>query len=39
MAVYLMRFSYTSKTWSKLMQTPEDRRDAERAYLERQAPG
>jgi hypothetical protein len=28
MATYLMRFSYTPETWSKLLQTPEDRRDA-----------
>ena len=34
MAVYLMRFSYTPETWSKLMHNPEDRRDAARAYIE-----
>ena len=34
MAVYLMRFSYTPATWSKLIQNPEDRRDAARAYIE-----
>ncbi len=34
MAVYLMRFAYTPETWSKLMQNPEDRRDAARAYVE-----
>ncbi len=34
MAVYLMRFSYTPATWSKLIQNPEDRRDAARSYLE-----
>lgn len=34
MAVYLMRFSYTAETWSKLIQNPEDRRDAARAYIE-----
>jgi uncharacterized protein with GYD domain len=34
MAFYLMRFSYTPETWSKLMQNPEDRRDAARAYIE-----
>jgi uncharacterized protein with GYD domain len=34
MAVYLMRFSYTPETWSRLMQNPEDRRDAARAYIE-----
>ena len=34
MAFYLMRFSYTSETWSKLLKNPEDRRDAARAYIE-----
>ena len=34
MAVYLMRFSYTSETWSKLIQNPEDRRAAARSYIE-----
>ena len=34
MAVYLMRFSYTPETWSRLIQNPEDRRDAARAYIE-----
>ena len=34
MALCLMRFSYTPETWSKLMQNPEDRRDAARAYIE-----
>lgn len=34
MALSLMRFSYTPETWSKLMQNPEDRRDAARAYVE-----
>jgi len=34
MAFYLMRFSYTPETWSRLMQHPEDRRDAARAYIE-----
>src|SRR3712207_8790345 len=29
-----MRFSYTPETWSKLIQNPEDRRDAARAYIE-----
>jgi uncharacterized protein with GYD domain len=33
-AFYLMRFTYTPETWSKLMQNPEDRRDAARAYIE-----
>lgn len=34
MALYLMRFSYTPETWSRLIQSPEDRRDAARAYIE-----
>ena len=33
-ALYLMRFSYTPETWSKLLHNPEDRRDAARAYIE-----
>jgi uncharacterized protein with GYD domain len=31
---YLMRFSYTPETWSKLLRNPEDRRAAARTYLE-----
>ena len=34
MSVYLMRFSYTPETWARLIQNPEDRRDAARAYIE-----
>jgi len=34
MAFYLMRFSYTPETWSRLMENPEDRRNAARAYIE-----
>ncbi len=34
MPAYLMRFSYTPDTWSRLIENPEDRRDAARAYLE-----
>jgi uncharacterized protein with GYD domain len=34
MPVYLMRFSYTPETWSRLIQNPEDRRDAARTYIE-----
>lgn len=34
MSVYLMRFSYTPETWSRLLAKPEDRRDAARAYVE-----
>lgn len=34
MPMYLTRFSYTPETWARLAQTPEDRRDAARAYIE-----
>ena len=34
MATYLMRFTYTPETWAELIQNPEDRRDAARAYIE-----
>ncbi len=34
MAFYLMRFSYTPETWAKLIQNPEDRRQAAQAYIE-----
>ena len=34
MSVYLMRFSYTPETWSRLLQNPEDRRVAARSYIE-----
>lgn len=34
MTTYLMRFTYTPETWTKLVQNPEDRRDAARAYAE-----
>ncbi|HEV8338756.1 MAG TPA: GYD domain-containing protein [bacterium] len=34
MSNYLMRFSYTPETWARLIQNPEDRRDAGRAYIE-----
>ena len=34
MAFYLVRFSYTPETWAKLIQNPEDRREAQRAYIE-----
>jgi uncharacterized protein with GYD domain len=34
MPFYLVRFSYTPETWAKLIQNPEDRRDAQRAYIE-----
>ena len=32
--MYLTRFSYTPETWARLIQSPEDRRDAARAYIE-----
>ena len=35
MSVYLMQFSYTPETWSKLIQNPEDRRVAARSYIEK----
>jgi uncharacterized protein with GYD domain len=34
MPMYLTRFSYTPETWARLMQHPEDRRDAAQAYIE-----
>lgn len=34
MAMYLTRFSYTPDTWARLIQKPEDRREAARAYIE-----
>ena len=34
MAFYLTRFSYTPETWARLMEHPEDRRDAARTYME-----
>jgi uncharacterized protein with GYD domain len=34
MALYLTRFSYTPETWARLAQSPEDRREAARAYIE-----
>jgi len=34
MAMYLTRFSYTPETWARLIQSPEDRREAARAYIE-----
>jgi uncharacterized protein with GYD domain len=34
MSLYLMRFSYTPETWTRLIQSPEDRRDAARSYIE-----
>ncbi len=34
MALYLTRFSYTPEAWARLMQNPEDRREAARTYIE-----
>lgn len=34
MSVFLVRFSYTQETWSRLIQNPEDRRTAARTYVE-----
>src|SRR5207247_6128003 len=34
MAFCLTRFSYTPETWARLMEHPEDRRDAARTYIE-----
>ena len=34
MTMYLTRFSYTPETWARMIQTPEDRRAAARAYIE-----
>jgi uncharacterized protein with GYD domain len=32
--MYLSRFSYTPETWARMIEKPEDRRDAARAYIE-----
>ena len=34
MPLYLTKFSYTSETWAKLINKPEDRRKAAQAYIE-----
>jgi uncharacterized protein with GYD domain len=34
MPLYLTRFSYTPTTWAKLIDNPEDRREAARSYIE-----
>lgn len=34
MSLYLMKFSYTPETWARLIEHPEDRREAARAYIE-----
>ena len=35
MPLYLMRFSYTSEAWARLIAKPEDRRDVARAVVEK----
>jgi uncharacterized protein with GYD domain len=34
MPLYLSKFSYTPATWARLADSPEDRREAARAYIE-----
>jgi uncharacterized protein with GYD domain len=34
MALYLSKFSYTPETWARLINNPEDRRQAARTYIE-----
>jgi uncharacterized protein with GYD domain len=34
MPLYLSKFSYSPETWAKLMESPEDRREAARTYIE-----
>jgi uncharacterized protein with GYD domain len=34
MALYLSKFSYTPETWARLMDNPEDRRQAAQSYIE-----
>lgn len=34
MPLYLSKFSYTPETWSRLIDNPEDRRNAAREYIE-----
>ena len=34
MPLYLSRFSYTPETWSRLIANPEDRREAQKTYIE-----
>ena len=34
MALYLTRFSYTPATWARLIENPEDLRNAARTYIE-----
>jgi uncharacterized protein with GYD domain len=34
MPLYLTKFSYTPETWARLIDKPEDRRDAATSYIE-----
>jgi uncharacterized protein with GYD domain len=34
MPLYLSRFSYTPETWARMIENPEDRREAARSYIE-----
>ena len=34
MPLYLTKFSYTPETWARLIDNPEDRRDAAKEYIE-----
>ena len=34
MPLYLSKFSYTPETWARLVENPEDRRDAAKSYIE-----
>ena len=34
MPLYLSRFGYTAETWSRLIENPEDRREAAKTYIE-----
>ena len=34
MPLYLSRFSYTPETWARLIENPEDRRQAAKEYIE-----
>ena len=34
MPLYLSKFSYAPETWARLIENPEDRREAARAYIE-----
>jgi uncharacterized protein with GYD domain len=34
MPLYLSRFSYTPETWARMIESPDDRREAAQAYIE-----